>query len=161
MKTYLIILSSFLLISCNTKLFGTNTGNPDLTAPAEEPAPSDENLIKSGIYAQIDQICIKLNSCFTQVATQTCYNQILELIGYTSELGAIANQYSTVTDLRTAEKNKEVSINSSNFTTCYHAIGNLICTDFLIQDNFSITEPFDFSSTNKFFRASSACSEIY
>lgn len=154
MMKYFIILSAFFLISCNSKFWGTNTGNPDYTMPTDGSMPYVPSRLAN-------KICVKLNSCFSQASVDTCYNQIINLAGYTSELGSTASAYSTLLSLANAEYNLTVTPNTTNYTNCTNAINDLSCSDPLIQNNYSTASPTNFSTTNLMFRASTACALIY
>ena len=144
----------FLLVATACGKFeGTNTGNPfsgDMASP-----------ILSTTTSLAYQVCTKINACYTSITYQTCYENIVTLSNYTSELGTISITYSSLTALNTAEANGSVTPNVTNADSCKAAVSALTCSDSLVQSAFNLSSPTDFSKTNYLFRASSNCTKIY
>jgi len=152
MKRITSIAFCFLMMGCQVNLPGTNTGNPEYSAPAIE---------LSGIYRLAYVICAKTDSCYPEADLNSCYTQVTALNGYTSELGATGSTYETVDALSAAETANTVNINTTNFDACEQALTQLTCTDSLVQNAYSIATPTQYSQTKQLFGAAGSCSQIY
>jgi len=152
MKRITSIAFCFLMMGCQVNLPGTNTGNPEYSAPVLAP---------SGIYRLAYFICAKIDSCYPEADLDSCYIQVPALNGYTSELGATGSTYATVSDLAAAETASAVTINRTNFDACEQALTQLTCADSWVQNAYSTATPTQYSQTKMLFGVSGTCSQIY
>ncbi len=156
MKTFLAIIVLPLCLSACLLSPGTNTGNPGLignpNAGTEQP-PS--------IYFLAVQICGKISTCYARSSVTRCYFQIMSLNGYTSELGATAATYDTMSEIGENVANGTLPTNLTNYQYCHQALESLSCADSLVQNAYTPSTPLDYSTTNILFRVSSTCQQIY
>ena len=146
-----LVISALFIAGCNSTLWGTNTGNPDMSSPT----------IGDGAMTLGEVVCYKIQSCYNGASSSSCLNQISSLNHYTSELGPNASAYATLLDLYQAESQHLITANSTNASTCKQAISALSCSDTLIQNSYSVSSPTDYSVTNILFRSSTSCAQIY
>lgn len=147
------------LSSCKLPAFGTNTGNPGISN--SQPSPGYSSPEPKGVFQIAYQVCEKVSSCHGEATLENCFNQIVNLPGYTSELGNTAAAYPRIVDLFKAESDGLVTANKINFANCIDSIRELTCSDSLLEDAYSTLDPTNFAATNLLFRAASACSQIY
>lgn len=153
-KVFLPIL--FLMTTgCGIRFLGTNTGNPP-GIDSSSPAVPYEGALKLG-----SSICSKISSCYPASAFNTCLQSVVNISGYTSEMGVTASTYPTLTDLRNAELALQVTANTTNFDSCIQAIEALSCADSNVQNAYSIATPNAYTATNLLFRSSGSCTQIY
>lgn len=156
------ILFLVILVSCNIKLPGTNSGNPDNQQPNDNSQqPANPVIATSYISLLVSSACSRVSFCNSQISIDNCTSLIANISGFTSELGSTASSYLTVASLITAEKEKSVSVNTTNFTTCNEAIQVISCSDSLMLNAFSIANSNDFSNLKVLFQTKSACQQIY
>jgi hypothetical protein len=149
-----LLMTALCLTGCKLTLDGTNTGNPMATDPAT-------SIGRNGIVALGITVCSKIQTCYAGANNSDCTKQIANIHGYTSELGATAAAYDTLTDLLTAETSNAVTVNETNYVNCKKAIEDLACSDTLMQTAYSVSTPTDYSATNLLFRSNNACEHIY
>ena len=152
MRFLIYILLSLLLSSCHMNFFGTNTGNPGI--------PSNGSISLATIEL-VGAVCNQVTTCFPSANFKNCYDQVWTVTGYTSQLGATASTYATMTNLLTAESNAIVAPNYINLQNCESAISQLSCTSTLVTESYSASLPSSYSQTNLLFQAKSACQQVF
>lgn len=153
MRFFVLFTSCLLFVGCKFTSPGTNTGNPDLNA---SPGIGYEGALALGY-----KVCEKVKSCYAISNFDDCLDQSFNSSNYANELGAVAANFSTLINLRSAEIYHQVSPNKTNFENCQLAIESLTCSDILVQNSYSTNDPENFKATNILFRSSSSCALIY
>ena len=139
-------------ISFQVSCMGTNTGNPGLN-PNSGQAPATTTLMST--------VCDRIAACFGGANSLTCIGQVTTVNSYTSTLGNVASSYSTMSSLGAAETNGIVVSNSTNLQACKTAIQQLSCSDTLVTQSYSTSNPSSYALTKLLFQASTSCQQVY
>lgn len=156
MKHLILCAIALFLFSCNSKNFGTNTGNPEVPAPVSS-QPDAPNYALS----LVTELCNKVSQCVGPINTVTCKTQLFYSSRMTSELGPNASRFPSAADLVAAEAAGHISPVPIKFDSCVSAFHQLSCEDPLMLQSYSVDTPTDFSFVYLLLRASAMCTKIY
>lgn len=103
----------------------------------------------------------KLASCFTELNATQSAAVIMWMPNVTTEL-KIYNKFATLNDLYAAEPSGGVVlVNAERAESCLLAIGNLACSDALVQQSYDAAKPMPLIDAYYLIRASTDCQLIY